>query len=450
MSEKTRLFRSLLLEPLECRSVFSVDGMEVWQYSHPTSNYDFDQFQPAQSPRDEALVVEQQGFATKNKNIDRLDDGEKFGQRRGAHGPSMRRGRLHDSPLPPADGEGPSFDNHPVLVDKTPSQIPTSQSPDKIVGGINLPSASTPLSQPPEIALGNLPRIQPDASSSSIVINRPGSIAGANSSPDRGPERAPNSILQNVPASASVAPLSYTGTQVNLASSSASSLSSGTTTFDLTSRPGVVSERQAATSLSGRSADDFRFTKPQSVPGRDSIVDESLVERIAGLKSLESLLSDLAENHRRGRSGNRFDADRPNSRGEQNWRPESAATVETAFADGGMIALALDRDIGLCELEDISEDARDESKAWIANVGIYRGFENGAVAATEYAALTHRMTRSGGSSSAKSDLTEVEAEVANSQLRDLLTSTTVAVGAVMIGLRRIRKFTPLMFTARKR
>jgi hypothetical protein len=115
-----------------------------------------------------------------------------------------------------------------------------------------------------------------------------------------------------------------------------------------------------------------------------------------------------------------------------------------------MIALALNRDITLSELEDISEDARSENKAWIANVGIFRAFENGAVAATEYSGLTNRVGRNTNSNSTNAELAESEAEVANTQLHPLLASTSAALGAMVFGLRRMRKSSLLMFTTGNR
>ena len=229
-------------------------------------------------------------------------------------------------------------------------------------------------------------------------------------------------------------------------SSVASGLVSGSATFDLSEKTdGLVNPW----------ADGFRFTRPIPVPS-DAIADQAVAEQAVSeqssvLESLEKLLPGLAENHLRNRTQNGFDANQPNARQEKNWRPEAPASVEVAFADGGMIALALNRDIAMSELKELSDDARSENKAWIANVGIFRAFENGAVAATEYAGLTNRVTRNAASNALPEDESEVEGEVANSQLHPLLASTSAALGAVMLGLRRMRRKTvPLLFASRKR
>ncbi len=183
----------------------------------------------------------------------------------------------------------------------------------------------------------------------------------------------------------------------------------------------------------------------------DSIVDENLLERAAAVESLETLLSNLAENHRRKQSQAEFNVDKPLTRNDESWRTESSdAQVEMAFADGGMISLALNRDVALSELEDVSDVARSENRAWVANVGIFRAFEGGAVAATEYAGLTNRISKNAEARSSTAELSEVEAEVANSQLHPLLASTSAIVGGLMLGLRRMRKATPLMHTLRRR
>ena len=469
MSEKARQFRSLLLEPLECRSVFSADGIEVWHFSQSSLHFDVDRFQPAQYPRTEAASTDSHVDSQWNRDLEHSSDfdGVKFSGRRSSHGShgigsSMNRGRFNDAPLPPADGEGPSRDVPTAALDSKPKfdskpvQIPT-RSIDSIIVVVSPTLAgliqsrdsgpANPLSRPQLDSRGaaevdSLPNSNPTNS------NPPGpsSFARVPTSPSSNPSLSSHS---QIPAALnSFAPLSGATGQVNLASASsqvsssvASGLVSGTATFDFSEKTDGLAKRWGG---------DFRFTRPIPVP-TVAIADQALGDQASSLESLEKLLPGLAENHLHNRTQNGFDANQPNARHENNRRPETSASVEVAFADGGMIALALNRDIAMSDLEELSDDARSENKAWIANVGIFRAFENGAVAATEYAGLTNRVTRNAASSASPQGVSEVEGEVANSQLHPLLASTSAALGVVMFGLRRMRsKTAPLLFSSRKR
>jgi hypothetical protein len=223
-----------------------------------------------------------------------------------------------------------------------------------------------------------------------------------------------------------------------------SAIASHTTTIEFSSPSANAAERVSTSDLS----DDFRFSRPLPAPS-EAIEDQAITERTTRLESLENFLLSLAENHHRIRSGIGFDVNHRNSRNEVTERPETSMALEIAVADGGMIALALNRDIIMSQFEDISEEARSEKKAWIANVGIFRAFENGAVAATEYSNLTNRTPPNAGLSSTARE--SAEGEVANTQFHPLLASTSAALGAMMLGLRRMRRQSiPLMFTTRKR
>ena len=479
MSEKARQFRSLLLESLECRSVFSADGIEVWHFSQSSLHFDVDRFQSAQYPRTEATSSDSHVDSQSTRDLKNSSDfdGVKFSGRRSSHGSygfgsSMHRGRFNDAPLPPADGEGPSRDIPTAALDSTPKfdsksvQVPT-QSIDRVIVIVSPALAelvqsrdsgpANPLSRPQLDSRGaervdSLPNGNP-ANSNSTNSNSTGTSSLARVQASSLPNPSLSSHSQTPAALNSFAPLSGATGQVNLASASSQALSSvapglvsGTATFDLSEK---------TDGLVNLWADGFRFTRPIPVPS-DAIADQAIAEQAVSeqasvLESLEKLLPGLAENHLRNRTQSGFDANQPNARQEKNWRPEASASVEVAFADGGMIALALNRDIAMSELEELSDDASSENKAWIANVGIFRAFENGAVAVTEYAGLTNRVIRNAASNASPADMSEVEGEVANSQLHPLLASTSAALGVVMLGLRRMRsKTVPLLFTSRKR
>ena len=448
MSEKARLFRSLLLEPLECRAVFSVDGLEVQQFSHHSLNFEFDAFQPVQFPHSESAGLNN-GFY--NKYIGRPNDFHSvfFNERRPTNGVLHHRDRFESDlnlSLPPPEGESRPFDASSSGFDlnSLPAQVPTQTHESHVVVFVDTSSVSKVISQPSDFSPASIPRAQVDSNNANRPKDHP--IAGGISSSER-------ALTFNSLNSAIATPVDATRNAIshaNLAAMSLSTLPTGITNLDFSQGLGNNRERSAAIGLGLHRASEFHFTRPQSAVA-DSIFDQTLIERSAGVESLGNLLTSLAENHRRSQIQNGFDADQPNFRNEQNWRPEqTAASVEILFSDGGMIALALNRDIALRELEDISDDARNENNAWIANVGIFRAFENAAVAVTEYAGLTNRIARDVEPSSTTPELPDVEGEVANTQLNPWLASTSAALGVVMIGLRRIRKSVPLMFTSRRR
>ena len=470
MSEKARQFRSLLLEPLECRSVFSADGLDVWQFSQSSLRFEFDQFQPAQYPHAEAESLGND--MRKGDNLGHKNDfgGVKYYQGRSPHGSiklgsSMNRDRFDDVPLPPGESEDTSArtpsttsDTKTSLdskIDLKPNLDVTTVQPPPPSGAIRIlilgSSATVGLPQSHTTPLASGPtRTQFDLPGTARVDSLPTGNSTANISPGRvQPSLSQNPTSPFPTALNSSTPLSSTTSQTNLLSANAvSTIASGTTTFDLSSQ--VSNGVEQADSLSKAWGDDFRFTRPIPAPS-GAIVDQALVERASSLKSLENLLSGLAESHRRNRTQNGFDVNQPSSSDDPSRRPESSTSVEVMFADGGMIALALNRDIAMSELEKLSEDARSENKAWIANVGIFRAFENGAVAATEYAGLNNRVTRNAVSSSSPQEVAEVEGEVANTRFHPLLASTSAALGVVMLGLRRMRrKNAPLLLTSRKR
>jgi hypothetical protein len=471
MSEKVCKFRSLLLETLECRSLFSVDGLEFWQCSHASLSFDVDPSQPGQYPPAEAAKLDRDSSWAAKVERSNDFDGVKYYERRSrgssAFGSSMHRGRFDNAPLPPAESEGASiggpkdaFDTKPGLdsrlsLDSRPGldlrpilDSKSVQSPTQAIDPGIILVINSVLTQSRDVGPASIPaRTQVESRSAERIEN----LQASNSTSNNSVERVSPSFLQdsrfNSQGLISAVPISSTATQVAFSSGSSSALSaqaSGVTTLDFSWNISSGSEQSPW-------GDDFRFTRPLPVPApSDALVDGALVEH-ASLESLENLLSGLAENHRRNRIQNGFDANQSNSRNEQNWRPETSTSVEVTFADGGMIALALNRDLALSELEEILDDARSENKAWVANVGIFRAFENGAVAATEYAGLTNRTTRNGGSSSTEQELSGAEAEVANSHFHPLLASTSAALGVVMLGLRRMsRKSIPLLFTSRKR
>ncbi len=50
--------------------------------------------------------------------------------------------------------------------------------------------------------------------------------------------------------------------------------------------------------------------------------------------------------------------------------------------EGGMLGLMINRDRSQQDFSEVAEDIRSENMAWMANVGIIRALESGAVAAT--------------------------------------------------------------------
>ncbi len=121
MSGKAKLFRSLLLEPLECRAVFSADSFEVWQFSHPTRNDHYDHFQPAQYPLSESVRFSFGSQSDDDGPLRESDNARSFRsviviERWSTRG-SMRRDRFGDKgdlPLPPPEGESHPFDTRPA------------------------------------------------------------------------------------------------------------------------------------------------------------------------------------------------------------------------------------------------------------------------------------------------------------------------------------------------
>ncbi|MDX1925887.1 MAG: hypothetical protein SFV81_05185 [Pirellulaceae bacterium] len=455
MREKARQFRSLLLEPLECRSVFSVDGLDVWQFTQVTIRFEFEPFQPAQYPRGEAASIGiTQHDDSPRRNYE--NNGNKSG--RSSHGLPIHRGRFNDLPLPPAESEGnfieapsaklvqkPSLDVKPNS-DAKPAHVPSQPPITQVLIVVDTVQPSSPLPQIRDLTGSDR------GDNRSITI--PNSISSGSGSFERAPRPQTPATLTSPVAAVNASVASNTAAQFNLASPNStvsSAIAAHTSSIELSSPIANAAERVSTSGL----ADDFRFSRPLPAPS-EAIVEKAITERTASLELLENLLLGLAENHRRVRSENGFDengfdVNQPNSRSAVTERPETSMGLEIALADGGMIALALNRDIAMSELAEISEEARSENKAWIANVGIFRAFENGAVAATEYSGLTNRMPRNAGSNSAVRELADGETEVANSQFHPLLASTSAALGAMMLGLRRMRrKSVPWMFTTRKR
>ena len=444
MREKARLFRALLLEPLECRAVFSVDGLDVWQCVHHSSDVEFEQLQ---------LPHTEHALAT--GALDRSNDahsGIRAGHR--SRGSSQYRHVFDnevDMPLPPAEGEGRPQADVPRFNSNPPPRIPNLPSESGVVIVIDKLPNPIVFSPPRDLIRDNVPRVPVNSGSLTEVTSRHTNtnFAENSSTSSMTINRVPTADTRNFTVGTPAVLTSISVTQANLATQNLPAMSVGTATFDFSARLGSDTDRSTVSGLSHHRMDEFHVTKPPSLP-KDSIIDSALLERATGVASLENLLSDLAENHRRHRTQNGFDANQSESRSEQNWRPEQSATsVAIAFAEGGMIALALNRDIAFAELEDTSEVARGESRAWVANVGIYRAFANGAVAATEHAGLTNRISPKSESRSTNVDWLDVESEIAKTQLNPLLASTSAALGLVMFGLRRIRKSVPLMYTTRR-
>ncbi len=173
---------------------------------------------------------------------------------------------------------------------------------------------------------------------------------------------------------------------------------------------------------------------------------------------LERLLADLAEHHHREQIESHGTAGLQNARGR--YSPASTAALDAFWGldgaalnpiEGGMLDLVIHRDDARQNLSEVADDVRNENLAWMANVGIIRSLESGAVATTEYSAVTNRLAQLQPSISPKVKLSndeaaEVDTKEAPTRLHPLLASSSVALGAMLLGLRRVRKSVQLRFT----
>lgn len=456
MRKTTRLSRALLLESLEARAVFCVAGHDVLNFAQPALPDEARLFQPAQFQRSELRSTN----GNKSHAIDLHRDAQigdtHIGQRL-RESSQHRRHFEFDLDMPPPEGEGRPFDSTPSQANSSPLADLFNQARE--VGRPSLLLLNSFARPTAEI----VSRIEVDSSNLSGSNFLSGNnlsgnnLSGSNlSGNSNGPiNQLANGVagsalldrLPNAQSAGNAMPVIATSSAVaqdTLALLSQPILFGGTATFDFSASHGNNSEPYS-------SIDNQRFGEPQLSKARssesDAIFDPSLTARGKEIDPLESVLSDLSADH--GRPASQFvsNADLPSSRSDQGWREkQAAAPVDYLFADGGMIALTLNRDTSLRDLEEMTDEARNEGKAWIANVGIYRAFENAAVAATEYASLTNRTARS-TESPANAEVSEVEGPLAGTDLRPSV-GFAVALGVLTLGFRRFRKIVPLMYKGR--
>ncbi len=203
-------------------------------------------------------------------------------------------------------------------------------------------------------------------------------------------------------------------------------------------------------SRSGLSQNDGNSVKSDAA---NRILDQALAAQVAGKASLEGLLSDLAEDHYRSRSSQAFDANQPSSQFDSRRHTDfenNSDVAELAFAGGGLIALALNRDSGPMDLAQVAEDVHRENRTWVANVGVYREFENAAIAATDFVAtrFSGAISRSTRTAAFTEDTNRSQTEVGDAKVHPLLASSTAALGVMLFSLRRVRKNVRLMYTKR--
>ncbi len=122
--------------------------------------------------------------------------------------------------------------------------------------------------------------------------------------------------------------------------------------------------------------------------------------------------------------------------------------------EGGMIALTLNREASVQDFNELSDDIRNENVAWMASLGIIRSFESGGLATTEISGLINRTVQTpshvdASTKRATDDLVELELERAPTRLQPLLASSSIALGAMLFGLRRVRKTVQLQFTSNR-
>ena len=462
MREKSRSFRSLLLESLESRTVFAADAFyDMWQGEHRESRVEITLLQdgraqfgaivigPSHSIRTSEFTGAQ---ATRNAWKVRLND------HYDDHALNDLSPEGEALPLPPQFNNQLGFkpsanrgDDIPTLG-RPVNQLPVNQSPTgSRNGGLGSPGFDSPLTNvtPPsspqfnfniEHSLGSSG--SGNSSTNTVIIvstnNRDSSNPSNSQSNSQSTRSAAPSVTSPVTSpSASVVDASTTWLNAH-------SMTPSQTTFDFSANE--LSSQSVATSSRNSSDPTFRFSRP-SVASVDRLFDPQLAEQAEGIASLETLLSDLAENHRQSRAQS-HDSNRPNSRFEtQRKLAGEAAMGAIARTEGVFIALALNRDISHSNLADLADEVNRENKTWLANVGVYREFENAAIVATEFVAAPNPTPR-GTLSNSKSDLTQAEAEVGDSQFHPLLASSTAVLGAMLFSLRRVRKNVRLMYTKR--
>ncbi len=454
MREKTRLFRSLLLESLETRTVFAVDGFDGGSHLvTPNARIDITRY------HNDGMQV-----STIVITVAFLSRGDDFGGPWGGEVPPRFADFEDDHELIP-EGEGPGPDlaprpDRPSRPPNTTDLNPPALSFTPVAPSTNFPTillSSKPTTVP---RIDSTPPVASDAAPSTITPshNLPG---GSLASGSLANTALANPSLTNRAAPTLVAQPANSQSSL-LAASTLSALGSegfakADVSFDLSTSIGNDLTRRLTPSH--LRANDFRFTRNSQSIG-DSILEPALVDRAIGAASLDKLLSDLANKHRQHKSGN--DSEREHSnRNEfahrQHHQDSQSAEIDAAYAEGGLIAMTLNRDIAPTDLDALATNLHQENKAWVASVGVFRAFESSAMAVTEGARRNNGSSQTTQGANSLADRTEfnvadmnaADLEASETRFNPFLASSTVALGAVLFSLRRIRHSARLMYTTRQ-
>ncbi len=448
MREKNRLSRSLRLESLETRTVFSVDGFDEAPRSVVLTPQITVKHYHSASVQFTAIWIS----TFPKREVD-------FGSPRNGSNPPDLRDFHDDHGLPSPEGEPSSNGAIPRPVAPV---APTQSRPDSIqrpTNGITLEKPNVAIIPPPN------PTVDLAAKPTSVTrVNSPTRAAG-----DIGPTsinqlsnllNSGTSVLlanKSTPTIApqpATSPLSSFGTP-NLSVLGASNFSMPEALFDFSARAG--GELSNRLSLGNLPNDDFKFSQPilrssDSTLAAD-LVDRAMVDGGQGTASLDKLLSLLANRHRQSQFRSEPESVGSISRFEavqKHLQNSEIAEWEAAYDGGGMIALALNRDLTPSDLDELAKSVHRENSAWVASVGIFRALETVSSDTTEPAVqneladLDSKLgtgTELGGP--ANSDATT---DTADTRFHPAIASSTALVGAVLLSLRRIRKSARLQYT----
>ena len=476
MREKTRLFRSLLLESLETRTVFAGDSFDALPFDASPLGAQFSHFEVTHH-YDSRVQTSTIVVRAVSRPLD-LDFAGQQGNGRPENGkPSkpqdFRDFHDHDQVILIPEGEGP--DSHSRPNDLPGSSPGRFDPPSRPSSGINLDRPSATLNPNNGVPNNSGPTATIPTTAISTTTPRPGTLSLPNASDFRTgeprtsePSSSPTSnnltLLGGRAAPAvtlqSAVSQSHVLAVTNLSSFGTQWFGTADVAFDLSSRSG--SELNNRLTESGLRDGEFKFTA-DSDGSRDTPLDPDLVDQAIGMASLDKLLSDLANKHRRRQAEEHTDreqANRSEPAGRSYRQNSRMAELQAVNAEGGLIALALNRDVAPTDLDELAKSLHRENRAWVASVGVFRTFESGAVengevqsgamAATEIAVKSDRSKQT-AQANQLADL----AQGANSDVEDsatrfhpLLASSTVALGAMLFSLRRIRKTARLMYTKR--
>ena len=471
MREKTRSFRSLLLESLETRTVFAVDSFDALQFGASQFGTQFSHFEVTHyynsKVQTSTLVVKAVSRSMDLDSDGHQGDGHQGAGHQGAGRSSKpqdyRDFHDHDQVILIPEGEGPGSHSRPIdLPGSGPGRF---DPPSRPTSGINLdrpssslnpnnggpnsggPAATTPTTvispTAPRTNTLSLPNAS-DFRTGEPRTSEPSSSPSSNNSTHLGGRAAPAVTLQSAVSQ------NHALAVANLSSLGTDWFGNTDAAFHLSSRSG--GELSNRLSESGLRDAEFRFTADAD-GSRDAALEPDLVDQAIGMASLDKLLSDLANKHRRHQAEEhnvREQANRNDFSGRSRHQNFRLAELQAANAEGGLIALGLNREVTPTDLDKLAESLHREHRAWVASVGVFRAFEASAVATTEVALKDDRSIASGQPSEIASENQDsgTVVEVNATRFNPLLASSTAALGAMLFSLRRIRESARLMYTKR--